>query len=201
MKRPTKEQIRALPLYVGLDVSNIIIVENEEDAALAIATLNNTDCLGFDTESKPIFRKGAVNPGPTLIQLATESIAFLFPVRFAVAISCARTILSNSAIKKVGFGISGDIKELRNKLNIDIVNTHNLSVELKHLAGEKNEIGARAAVAMVLKSRLAKGAQKSNWGAYPLSNHQIRYAANDAHCAICIVNNLNSVSVNRCNTV
>lgn len=193
MKRPTKEQIRALPLYEGLALSDIIIVENEADAAQAIKSLNNTDCLGFDTESKPIFRKGAVNPGPTLIQLATESVAFLFPVRFPIAVSCARTILSNPAIQKVGFGIRGDIKELRNKLDIDIVNTHNLSVELKHLAGEKNEIGARAAVAMVLHSRLAKGAQKSNWGAYPLSNHQVRYAANDAHSAICIVNKLKSV--------
>jgi ribonuclease D len=57
---------------------------------------------------------------------------------------------------------------------------------LKKIAGEKNRIGARAAVAMVLKARLGKGAQKSNWGAYPLKDNQIVYAANDAHCAICI---------------
>ena len=193
MKRPTKEQIRALPLYEGLDLINIHIVENEQDATLAIDILSAQQCLGFDTESKPIFRKGVVSPGPTLIQLATESIAFLFPTRFPAAVTSARAILSNANIQKVGFGIKGDIKELREKLNINIVNTHNLSVELKHLAGEKNEIGARAAVAMVLNARLAKGAQKSNWGAYPLSNNQIRYVANDAHSAICIVNKLNSV--------
>jgi len=60
-------------------------------------------------------------------------------------------------------------------------------VTLKKLAGEKNPIGARAAVAMVLHKRLGKGAQKSNWGTYPLKNHQIKYAANDAHCAICVL--------------
>jgi ribonuclease D len=190
MKRPTKDQIRELPLYIGLDLLDIQIVENEQDAADALKALENEDCLGFDTESKPIFRKGEVSPGPTLIQLATESKAYLFPTRFPFAVSSAGKILSNKNIKKVGFGLSGDNKELRTKLNINIVNTEDLSVKLKNLAGEKNSIGARAAVAMVLKARLGKGAQKSNWGAYPLKNNQIIYAANDAHSAICIERSL-----------
>jgi len=191
MQRPTKDQIRELPLYAGLDLLDIKIIENELDAAAALKALENEICLGFDTESKPIFRKGEVSPGPTLIQLATESKAFLFPTRFPSAVSSAGKILSNPNIKKVGFGLSGDNKELRTKLNIDIVNTDDLSVKLKRLAGEKNSIGARAAVAMVLKARLGKGAQKSNWGAYPLKNNQIIYAANDAHSAICIERSLN----------
>lgn len=186
MERPTKEQIRALPLYVGLGLVDIKIIENELDAANALTELKNEVCLGFDTESKPIFRKGEISPGPTLIQLSTEFKAFLFPTRFPSAVSSAMQILSNPNIKKVGFGIKGDNKELRTKLNIDIVNTEDLSVRLKDLVGEKNSIGARAAVAMVLKFRLGKGAQKSNWGAYPLKKSQILYAANDAHSAICI---------------
>jgi len=143
-------------------------------------------CLGFDTESKPTFRKGQISPGPALIQLSTVSKAFLFPTKFPTAVSAANAILRNHNIQKVGFGIRDDIKELRSKLAIEIVNTRDLSVALKHLTGEKNAIGARAAVAMVLKFRLGKGAQTSNWGAYPLSNHQMHYAANDAHSAICI---------------
>jgi len=190
MKRPTKEQIRELPLYAGLGLLDIEIVENEIDAAEALKALSNEVCVGFDTETKPVFRKGEVSPGPTLIQLATESKAFLFPTRFPSAVAAAREILSNPDIKKVGFGINGDNKELRSKLNINIVNTLDLSVKLKNLAGEKNKIGARAAVAMVLQSRLGKGAQKSNWGAYPLKNNQILYAANDAHSAICIEKSL-----------
>ena len=191
MQRPSKDQIRAMPLYIGLEFENIKLVESAQDAQQALAVLSKTSALGFDTETKPIFRKGVVCPGPTLIQLATDSQAFLFPTRFSDAVSAAREILSNPAITKIGFGISGDIKELRNKLNIDMHNTLNLSVALKNLVGEKNEIGARAAVAMVLKSRLPKGAQQSNWGAYPLTKKQIYYAANDAHSAICIANVLN----------
>ena len=193
MQRPTKEQIRELPLYVGLDLVNIEIIENECDAAKALEQLTNEVCLGFDTESKPIFRKGEISPGPTLIQLATQSKAFLFPTRFPSAVSSARTILSNPNIKKVGFGISGDNKELRTKLNINIVNTEDLSIKLKHLIKDKNKIGARSAVAMVLKLRLGKGAQKSNWGNYPLKRNQILYAANDAHSAICVENALATI--------
>jgi len=186
MERPTKEQIRELPVYVGLGLVDINIIESEVDAVNALAALAHEMCLGFDTESKPTFRKGEVSAGPTLIQLATESAAYLFPTRFPSAVSAAMQILSNPKIKKVGFGLKGDNKELRAKFNINIVNTVDLSITLKHLAGEKNSIGARAAVAMVLKSRLGKGAQTSNWGAYPLKEQQILYAANDAHSAICI---------------
>jgi ribonuclease D len=175
-------------LYVGLSINNIDIIETELDAAKALKELETEVCLGFDTESKPIFRKGQTSPGPTLIQLATENKAFLFPTRFPCAVSSAGAILCNPSIQKVGFGIKGDNKELRNKLNINIVNTQDLSVELKHIVGDENQIGARAAVAMVLKSRLGKGAQKSNWGQYPLHEHQILYAANDAHSAICVKN-------------
>lgn len=195
MERPTKEQIRELPLYVGLDFVNIKIIENELDAANALEALNNEVCLGFDTESKPVFRKGESSAGPTLIQLATESKAFLFPTRFPAAVTSAKSILTNPNVKKVGFGINSDKKELRTKLDIDMVNTQDLAVKLKVLIGEKNRIGARAAVAMVLQTRLGKGAQKSNWGAYPLKKHQVIYAANDAHCAICVEKSLAMVNL------
>lgn len=186
MKRPTKDEIKELPLYTGVSLDDIQIVENEADAHDALNELADETCVGFDTESKPIFRKGQVSPGPTLIQIATATKAFLFPVRFPPALAAARTILNDPNIKKVGFGIRDDNKELRSKLDIDIVNTEDLSVKLKRLAGEKNLIGARAAVAMVLKARLGKGAQRSNWGTYPLKANQILYAANDAHSAICV---------------
>ena len=194
MERPTKEQIRILPLYVGLSITNIDIIETELDAVKALKELEAEVCLGFDTESKPIFRKGQTCPGPTLIQLATETKAFLFPTKFPFAVSSAEAILCNQNIQKVGFGIKGDNKELRNKLNINIENTYDLSVELKNLVGDESQIGARAAVAMVLKSRLGKGAQKSNWGQYPLHKHQILYAANDAHSAICVKNRLDKTT-------
>ncbi|MFT6153890.1 MAG: hypothetical protein ACJA1X_001236, partial [Bermanella sp.] len=127
MERPTKEEIRELPSYIGLNLHNVEIIEDEEDAAKAIEQLKDAVCLGFDTESKPTFRKGEISLGPTLIQLATESKAFLFPTRFPSAVSSANQILSDASIKKVGFGTNGDKRELRTKLNINIQNLQDLS--------------------------------------------------------------------------
>ncbi|MEO9655181.1 3'-5' exonuclease [Marinomonas sp.] len=186
MQRPSKEEIRLLPPYQGLSLENISLVETEHDAQQALAILSAQVSVGFDTESKPMFRKGEVSPGPVLIQLATEHQGFLFSRRFPAAMAAVAQILANPDIQKIGFGLKDDKKELRNKLAIDIENTKDLSITLKHLVGEKNSIGARAGVAMVLKTRLSKGAQRSNWARYPLKKEQILYAANDAHCAICI---------------
>ncbi|MFT5706143.1 MAG: ribonuclease D [Oceanospirillaceae bacterium] len=188
MQRPTKEEIRELPMYVGLALSQIIIVECTRDAAQALAVLASEASLGFDTESKPTFRKGEMNAGPTLIQLATPTHAFLFPTRFPCAVAAAKVLLSDAKIKKIGFGLKGDKKALRKKFAIEIANTQDLAVDLRILIDEKGDIGARAAVAMMLELRLSKGAQKSNWAAYPLKNHQVEYAANDAHAAICVAN-------------
>lgn len=190
MQRPTKEQISNCPLYEGLALSDIYIIENEQDAQQALAVLQNEVCLGFDTETKPTFRKGQISPGPALIQLATVTNAYLFPTRFPAAVDAAGILLGDANIKKVGFGLRGDKDALRNKLAINLVNIDDLSVQLKHLIGEKNTLGARAAVALMLNQRLSKGAQKSNWGLYPLKTHQIKYAANDAHAAICVANAL-----------
>ena len=32
MQRPTKEEVRSLPMYEGLNLINIHIIENEQDA-------------------------------------------------------------------------------------------------------------------------------------------------------------------------
>jgi len=186
MQRPTKLKIQSLPQYTGLSLACIAVVESEIDATKALAELEVESCLGFDTESKPVFVKGQKSKGPTLIQLATKSKAFLFPTRFPHALSVAGTILSNENIQKVGFGLKPDRKELYSAFNIRLESAKDLSVELKIITDDENPIGARAAVAMLLKSRLSKGAQKSNWANYPLQPNQILYAANDAHSAICV---------------
>jgi ribonuclease D len=185
LKRLDKNEIKELPPFTGLDLDNIKIVANEQDAAEAIKVLQGEACLGFDTESKPTFKKGESSAGAALIQLASESQAFLFPTRFPAAVSAANIILSNAKIKKVGFGLKSDKSELR-KLGIGFVNTEDLSVTVKNRAKEKQRVGARAAIAMMLGLRLSKSAQMSNWGAYPLQEFQIRYAGNDAYAAVCI---------------
>ena len=186
MERPTKDQIRELPIYEGISLENIIIVTKKEAAIQAITELEKHTCLGFDTESKPCFKKGEVNEGPHLIQVATKSKVFLFPTKFHNNFSGLEKILSNPQIKKVGFGLKEDKKILFKKFGIRLVNSEELSSKVMHFAQVKQRVGARVAVAMFFNQRLPKGAQRSNWSIFPLKEHQKKYAANDAHSALLI---------------
>ncbi|MGI2169750.1 3'-5' exonuclease [Shewanella sp. MF05960] len=186
MQRPTKEQIRDLPLYEGIGLDNIIVVTNTADAISAIAELKTHSCLGFDTESKPCFIKGEVSDGPHLIQIATQSKVFLFPTQFYEHFTDIAKILSDPTIKKVGFGLKEDRKILLRKFGITLTNTEELSSKVMRFARVKQRVGARVAVAMFFNQRLSKSAQQSNWSIFPLHNHQKKYAANDAHTALLI---------------
>lgn len=184
--RPTKEQIRELPVYKGVDLDNIIVVSNKEEAIDAVSELMQYSVLGFDTESKPTFKKGEVSSGPHLIQLSCLSKTFIFPSLFPDVISEVAKVLANSNIKKVGFGLSDDKKALTNKFSIKVENTVELSSKVKNFTGVKQNVGARAAVAMLFGQRLKKSAQTSNWAAFPLQDYQLLYAANDSYSALCV---------------
>ena len=184
--RPTKEQIRELPVYKGVDLDNIIVVSNKEEAIDAVSELMQYSVLGFDTESKPTFKKGEVSSGPHLIQLSCLSKTFIFPSLFPDVISEVAKVLANSNIKKVGFGLSDDKKALINKFSIKVENTVELSSKVRNFTGVKQNVGARAAVAMLFGQRLTKSAQTSNWAAFPLQDYQLLYAANDSYSALCV---------------
>ncbi|WP_165725031.1 3'-5' exonuclease [Pseudoalteromonas sp. SA25] len=186
MERLTKEQIQFLPMYDGLSLDNIIVVTQASEAISAIVELKKHVILGFDTESKPCFKKGEISDGPHLIQLSTKTKAFLFPTKFFENFTEIEDILSDPTIKKVGFGLKEDKKMIFRKFGIKLENTVELSSKVMHFAQVKQRVGARAAVAMFFNQRLSKGAQRSNWSVFPLKDHQKVYAANDAHSALLI---------------
>ncbi|NMP03723.1 3'-5' exonuclease domain-containing protein 2 [Pseudoalteromonas arctica] len=186
MERLTKEQIQFLPMYDGLSLDNIIVVTQASEAISAIVELKKHVILGFDTESKPCFKKGEISDCPHLIQLSTKTKAFLFPTKFFENFTEIEDILSDPTIKKVGFGLKEDKKLIFRKFGIKLENTVELSSKVMHFAQVTQRVGARAAVAMFFNQRLSKGAQRSNWSVFPLKDHQKVYAANDAHSALLI---------------
>ena len=186
MERLTKEQIQFLPMYDGLSLDNIIVVTQTSEAISALVELKKHAILGFDTESKPCFKKGEISDGPHLIQLSTKTKAFLFPTKFFENFTEIEDILSDLTIKKVGFGLKEDKKLIFRKFGISLENTVELSSKVMHFAQVTQRVGARAAVAMFFNQRLSKGAQRSNWSVFPLKDHQKMYAANDAHSALLI---------------
>ncbi|MES2535552.1 MAG: 3'-5' exonuclease [Pseudomonadota bacterium] len=178
----TPEQV--LPCYEGISLADILLIRSNHDAAEALEVLMAADVLGFDTESKPTFNKGELSGGPHLIQLATDEKVYLFPVGATSAVQELKTILESKKTMKVGFGLSDDLKRLHNKLAISPAHVLDLSVALR--AGQRNDVGAKTAVARFFGKRLQKSKKTSttNWSHPNLTERQILYAADDAQVAL-----------------
>ncbi|WP_051971360.1 3'-5' exonuclease [Massilia sp. 9096] len=182
----------ALPPYQGLTLAEVRMVRTPEDAAAALAAMAQADAIGFDTESKPTFRKGEVSTGPHLVQLADDRHAWLFQIgaldagagAASPALAALRVLLESPAVLKVGFGLGDDVRRLRTKLGIDTANVLDLATALRR--GERNAWGAKTAVERFFGQRLQKSRRitTTNWAMPRLSDKQILYAADDAHVAL-----------------
>jgi RNA polymerase sigma factor for flagellar operon FliA len=181
-----------LPPYEGIAMAEVRLVRSGEDAEAAMAALLACDAIGFDTESKPTFRKGEVSTGPHLVQLATDTHAYLFQTGANAASSpdaahwmkVLHAVLESPVIVKVGFGLGDDLRRLRAKLGIETRNVIDLATALRR--GERNAWGAKTAVARFFGRRLQKSRRitTTNWAMPRLSEQQILYAADDAHVAL-----------------
>lgn len=183
--QPAADAAPELPPYPGIGLGAVRMVVTPAQAAEARAALLAADAIGFDTESKPTFLKGEKSTGPHLIQLATDELAYLFPIGAHPALDVLKDILESRATLKVGFGLSDDIKRLRAKLGIEAAAVVDLSVALR-TPGQRNDLGARTAVAKFFGQKLHKSKKitTTNWASARLNDKQILYAADDAHVAL-----------------
>ena len=174
-----------LPDYAGIALADVVLVTSGRLAAEALAALMAAEVIGFDTESKPTFLKGEVSTGPHLIQLATETRAYLFPLSQWPSSLELKTILESPSLLKVGFGLGNDRSALKSRLGIALANVLDLGEVLRG-QGHRGTVGAKVAVAHFFGERLHKSKRvgTSNWAAPRLAERQLLYAANDAHVAL-----------------
>lgn len=173
------------PIYPGLGLDRITLVQSDAQRALAAQALLAADAIGFDSESKPTFRKGEVSTGPHLVQLATDDHAYLFPVADAAGHAVLKEILQAPGVLKVGFGLGNDRSVLKARLDITPHNLLDLGETLRGPA-HRGTVGAKVAVAHFFGQRFQKSKKTgtSNWAHPRLSERQLLYAANDAHVAL-----------------
>lgn len=173
--RLEKDFINTLP---PLSFKGRIIEVTDRTSADRIALeLMEHKLLGFDTESRPSFRKGVTYP-VALIQFASEDTAWLFRLRFCGFSQNLLKLLSSSHVKKLGIGLRDDISRLKEIRDFQPGGL----VELSDIAADKGiiQVGARPLTARYLHHRLIKSSQRSNWAAPKLTEKQKTYAATDA---------------------
>lgn len=172
----TKEEVNALPL--GQFEGEMFLIDKIEDVEEVAEFLVQQRVIGFDTETKPAFKKGITNQ-VSLLQLSTSTQAFLFRLNEIGFPDSIRNILEKESIVKVGAAVHDDIKGLAKLTDSFYANSFfDLNDELKRV-GFIN-IGVRNLCAMVLGIRISKSEQVSNWEAEKLTIKQQRYAATDA---------------------
>ena len=105
----TKEQLAELPRVEFPGV--IKVVNTAAEARKAVSILKKYPILGFDTESKPTFRKG-VPIHVSLIQISADDVCFLFRVRKIDDLEPLHEIMDNPDIPKIGLSLHDDFSML-----------------------------------------------------------------------------------------
>ena len=180
----SREEIKTLPLFPALGPSQITVVTRDNLAA-ALAALQAAKVAGFDTESKPTFRKGEEATGPHLIQLATSDHGWLFPVADADVLSALGELMASGDVLLVGFDLRSDKRHLHDRFGIECKAVLDVG-SLFQSDSPTITVGAVQAVARVFGAyfRKSKKLSTSNWGAKVLTEAQQVYAANDAWVAL-----------------
>ena len=174
-RRMSKDEINACPIkrWTG----RISVVRKRDELAAAMRKLAGHALLGFDTETRPAYKKGE-SYLPSLLQLASDDEVFIFQLKHLGLARPLRKILADPAIIKAGVSLDYDIRELKKLSHFKAAGFMDLA-DLAKKEGIKNH-GLRGLAAVLLGIRISKGAQTSNWSRDVLTRQQIQYAATDA---------------------
>ncbi len=159
------------------------------DAVLDQATeaLSRAKVLGFDTETRPSFKKGVVHK-VALLQLSTEEEAYIIRLHYVTRFDGLKAILENPDITKVGVAIRDDLNLLQKLFPFKPESF----VELQSLAkikGLQNR-GLKGMSEEVLGQPISKGPKTTNWELSHLDQRQLNYAATDAWVGLMIYQKL-----------
>jgi len=159
----------------------IEIINNSKQLESAMNSISKTPFIGFDSEQKPIFKKGQASHGISIVQLATQSKCYLIQIKQIRNLKPLINILEDASIIKIGTGLKGDNEALFRQFKLRLKSTVDLENVFKKLSA-KNQIGAKKAALIILDKNLqkSKNMSRSNWENKKLSDGQIKYAAEDA---------------------
>ncbi len=155
----------------------IVLVDDLDTFRLVLPRLQGKDLLGFDTETRPTFRKGKRNK-VSLIQLATDDLAVLFRINRIGLPEELIELLSVPSVIKAGVAIHDDIRFLKGVKKFSPEGFVDLQSFVKDFGIESS--GLKKLTAIVLGFRISKRQQVTDWEAEQLSEAQLIYAATDA---------------------
>lgn len=181
----SKDDIKNLPQqqFTG----RILLIDDVSQLDFLHQKLVNKKVLGFDTETRPSFKKGKKHR-VSLLQLATEDEAYLIRLNRVGLPESVITLFENENIKKIGLAIRDDINSLIQLTSFQPEGFIDLQQYVKRFDILDN--GLKKLAANILGFRISKKQQTSNWEKEILEDEQLVYAATDAWVCYQIYNTL-----------
>ena len=171
----SREDMAKLP--IGRYEGRVCLVETSADLEEALADFREESIVGFDTETRPAFKKGESHL-PCLVQAATARAVYLFQLRRTEVITVVAELLCDPRIVKAGISLADDLRALKKVFPFEEKNMLDLGLVARRSGF--GQTGVRNLAGILLGLRIPKGTKTSNWAAPQLSTAQIAYAATDA---------------------
>ncbi|GMH11339.1 hypothetical protein Nepgr_013180 [Nepenthes gracilis] len=186
-KEPELGSLRSRYLHLHeLFVDDIIWVDEVDGLQNATHYIEGCKVVGIDCEWKPNYVKGSKPNKVSIMQIATEKMAFIFDlIRLyneipEVLDSCLARILHSSSILKLGYNFQCDIQQLAQSYDeLKCFKHYEMLLDIQNVFKE-TQGGLSGLAKKILGAGLNKTRRNSNWEQRPLTKNQIEYAALDA---------------------
>lgn len=182
-----KEIVNQMPRVQFPD--RIHIIDAISQVKSAVTALHSASIIGFDTETRPCFRRGDRHT-VALLQLSTDDDAFLFRLNMTGIPEPLKALIEDESIIKVGLSTSDDFHQLARVCDIHPAGF----VELQSLVKQFQivDMSLQKIYAILFQQKISKGQQLTNWEAPKLTEAQQQYAAIDAWACLKIYQHLQS---------
>lgn len=165
----------------------IIVILTPGETEKAVRYLLSRPILGFDTETRPSFKKGQLHK-VALLQVASEDTCFLFRLNHTGLTPALKQLLEDTRVLKVALSWHDDLLGLKKLGDFET----GRFVELQDFVREVGieDMSLQKLYANLFGQKINKRQQLSNWEADILDNRQKLYAATDAWACINIYKEL-----------
>ncbi len=186
-----KEQISEMPV-VSFD-GRIVVIDKISQVRAAVDALRTYDLVGFDTETRPSFKRGVLH-NMALMQISAPDICFLFRVNLIGLPDHLRRYIEDGTCRKAGLSLHDDWSVLHRQH--DVVPRGFTDVQEMVGAFHIGDTSLQKLYAILFGQKIRKNQQLTNWEADTLTEAQQLYAATDAWACINIYRCLTSGGFN-----
>lgn len=184
----SKEQLAEFPeiRFPG----KVVLVDSAAKARDALIYLNKLTQIGFDTETRPSFRKDQ-HYKVSLVQLSTFDECFLFRLKQLGSLQGLVELFENPAIQKIGLSVKDDFHSLARLPEFKGFNPQGF-VELQTFVKQFRiaDNSLQKIYGLVFNEKISKSQRLTNWEAPTLTPSQQSYAALDAWACLKLYNHL-----------